>query len=73
MIYVDFESILVPKDNERQNPDECYTNKYQNNFACCYGYKLVCVHDNFRKSFGSYLGSDAVYNFINSMTEESKY
>ena len=25
MIYADFESILVPEDNEKQNPDESYT------------------------------------------------
>ena len=24
MIYADFESILVPEDNEKQNPNECY-------------------------------------------------
>ena len=30
MIYVDFESILVPEDNERQNPNESYTNKSKN-------------------------------------------
>ena len=28
MIYVDFKSILVPKDNGKQNPDEPYTKKY---------------------------------------------
>ena len=28
MIYADFESILVPKDNGKQNPD-AYTNKYE--------------------------------------------
>ena len=27
MIYADFESILVPEDNEKQNPNESYTNK----------------------------------------------
>ena len=30
MICPDFESILVPKDNGKQNPNESYTNKYQN-------------------------------------------
>ena len=29
MIYADFESILVPKDNAKQTPDESYTTKYQ--------------------------------------------
>ena len=41
--------------------------------ACSYGYKLVCVDDKSSKSFKSYLGKDAVYNFISSMIEESKY
>ena len=30
MIYTDFESILEPKNNGKQNPDDFYTNKYQN-------------------------------------------
>ena len=29
MIHVDFESILVPKDNGKRNPKESYMNKYQ--------------------------------------------
>ena len=39
MIYADFESIPVPKDNGRQNPNESYTDKYQKHVACSYGYK----------------------------------
>ena len=73
MIYTDFESILVPEDNGQQNPNEFYTNKYQKHVACSYGYKSVCVGDEFSKPFKSYLGEDAVYNFISSMTKESKY
>ena len=64
MIYADFESILVPEDNGKQNPDESYINKYQKHVACSYGYKLVCIVDKFRKPFKSYLGDDAVCNFI---------
>ena len=30
MIYVDFASIPVPEDKGKQNPNESYTNKYQN-------------------------------------------
>ena len=45
MIYADFESILVPEDNGKQNPEESYTNRYQKHIACSYGYKLVCVDD----------------------------
>ena len=33
----------------------------------------MCVDDNFSKPFKSYIGEDAVYNFINSIVEESKY
>ena len=67
-IYADFESVLVPEDNGKQNPEEYYTNKYQKHIACSYGYKLECVDDK-----ETYLGKDAVYNFINSMIEETKY
>ena len=41
MIYADFESVLAPESNGKQNPDESYTNKYQKHVACGYGYKLV--------------------------------
>ena len=65
--------ILVPEDNGKQNPEESHMNKYQKHIACSFGYKLVCVDDQFSKLFKTYLGEDAVYNFINSMIEESKY
>ena len=73
IIYLDFESILVPENNGKQNPEEYYTNKYQKHIACSYEYKLVRVDDKFSKPFKTYLGNDTVYNFINSMIEESKY
>ena len=50
-IYADFESILVSQDNEKQIPEESYTNKCQKHIACSYGYKLVCVDDKFSKPF----------------------
>ena len=70
--FADFEIILVPQDNGKPNPEETYTNKYQKHIACSYGYKLY-VYDEFSKLFKTYLGEDAVYNFINSMIEENKY
>ena len=73
MIYADFESILVPENNGKENPNESYTKKYQKPVACSYRYKLVCVNDKLKKTFKSYLGKDEVYNFINSMTKESRY
>ena len=45
MIYVDFESVLVPEDNGKQNLYESYTNNHQNHVACNCVYKLVCVDD----------------------------
>ena len=73
MFYADFESILVPEYNEKQNPEESYINKYQKHIACSCGYKLVCVNDKFSKPFKTYSGEDAVYNFINSMIKETRY
>ena len=45
----------------------------QTNIVFSYDYKLVCVDDKFTKLFKTYLGKDAIYNFINSMIEENKY
>ena len=73
MIYTDLENILRSEDNGKQNPNESYTNKYKNPVACDYCYKLVCVGDKFSKLFKSHIGEDAVYNFISSLIEESKY
>ena len=73
IIYAGFESILVPENNGKQNPNGSCTNKYQKHIAWSHGYKLICVDDNVIKSFKLYLEKDAVFNFINSMTEESKY
>ena len=41
LIYADFESILLPEDNGKQNLIDSYPNKYTKHFACNYGYKLV--------------------------------
>ena len=51
MIYVDFVCILVSEDNGKENPEKSYTNKYQKHVACSYGYKLVCLNDNFSEFF----------------------
>ena len=72
-IYADFESILVPESNGKQTPEEFYTNKYQKDIACSYGYELVCVNDKFSKPFKTYLGKDAIYNFINNLIGESNF
>ena len=68
-IYAVFESILIPEDNGKQNPEESLTNKYQKNIAYSHGYKLVCVDDRFSKPFRTYLGEDAAKKFVNNMIE----
>ena len=73
MIYAYFESILVPENNGKQNPEESYTNKYEKHVACSHEYKLVCFDDKLSKLFKSYLSDDTVFKFINSMAKESKY
>ena len=51
LILGDFESILVPEDNRKKNPNQSCTNKYQKHVACSYGSKLVCVDDKFSYTF----------------------
>ena len=46
---------------------------FQKYIVCRYGYKLVRVEDKCSKPFNSHVGENAVYAFINSMVEESKY
>ena len=59
IIYSDFESILLPENNGKQNPEEFYINKCQRYIACSYGYKLVCTNDKFSKPFKTFLEKDA--------------
>ena len=66
MTYADFESILVPNDNKKQNLNESSCNKYQTYVACSHDYKLVCADDKFSEPFKPYLGEGAAYNVISS-------
>ena len=63
----------MPKYNGKQNPKESYTNKHLKYIACSYGFKLVYVDDKFSMPFKTYLGKDAIYKFIISVIEKSKY
>ena len=36
MIDAEFESILVPQNTGKKNPDESYTKKYQKHVGCSY-------------------------------------
>ena len=46
---------------------------FQKYIACSYAYKLVCVENNWINPSNSYVGEDAVSDFINSIVNESKY
>ena len=72
MIYAYYESILVPKNNGKQNLDEFSQHEYLKHVACSYGYNLECVDGKFRKPFKSCLDEAVAYNFINTTTGESK-
>ena len=56
MICTDFESILVPGDNGKQNPEEFYTNKNHKHIICSHRFKLVCVDGRFGRPFKTYFG-----------------
>ena len=53
MINPDFERILLPENNGKQNPDELYANKNKKHVACSYDNKLICVDNKFSKLFTS--------------------
>ena len=40
------------------------TNNYQKHVVFSYGYKLVCVDDQFSKPYKSNLDEDTVYSFV---------
>ena len=57
---------------QNQNPNQSYTNKFENHVGCSFGSKLICTDDQFSKLFKLYLGQDAVHKFITNMVEEIK-
>ena len=61
------ERILVLQDNENQNPNAFYTNKYQIHVACSYGYELVYANDKCSKSLKSYIGQDCVSDLTKNL------
>ena len=60
IISADFETIVMPGNNGKKNPEESYTSKYQKHIACSYGFKLVCANDKVSKPFKRDLGENAV-------------
>ena len=60
IIHAHFERNLVPENSRKEKPEQSYTNKYQNTFACSYCYKLVCINDKFSKLFKTYSSKNVV-------------
>ena len=87
MIYADFEIIcfLLPEAKSSKSVIQINSknilfvvmaiNQYvlKVSLVSSYGYKLVCVKGKFSQPFKTYLGKDALYNFINSKIAKSKY
>ena len=46
--------------------------KYQDQFICSYGYKLMCWW-RYSKPYKNYFGEDATKNVLNDMIKESEY
>ena len=72
MIYADFEPILASENNGKQNPDDLIQTNTKNMLFAAMAINQSVLIISFML-FKLYLGEDTVYNFINSIIEESKY
>ena len=64
MFYADFEIILEPQNNAKQNTDVPYIQTSNKNMLLAVMTLNQCVNDKISKPFyKSYLRKDAVYNF----------
>ena len=71
VIYADFEAITEKVDSCQPNNDKSYTEAYQNQKNCGYGYKVVCCYDDqYTKQVQIHRGENAVYKFMENMLEE---
>ena len=81
VIYADFEAITkkvqgceqseeMKKDKDRRS----YTEAYQTQKDCGYGYKVICCYDDkYSKYTCIYRGESAVYKFMEKMLEKVEY
>ena len=67
MISTNFEKCLVPENNGKQNRNELYFNKFQNDF----GFNIVRVDDQFSKPFKLYLNENVLHNAITNVFEKT--
>ena len=47
--------------------------KYQDHIVCIYGYKLICVDDQYSKWYKIYFGENAIDKFLIDVIKESEY
>ena len=69
----DVKDIYIKNSFEINDKTKDYVSKIQKSLTLINkknDYKIVCVHDMSSKAFKSYLGKDALYNFIDSMIED---
>ncbi|CAB3983697.1 Gastrula zinc finger [Paramuricea clavata] len=75
VIYADFESILVPEDENskvKSSEDKSSTTRYQTHKACSFGLKTVCHYDDkYSGEYKSYVGEDAALVFLKTVLKES--
>ena len=81
VIYADFEAITKKVQGCEQSEEmkneknkRSYTEAYQTQEDCGYGYKVVsCYDDKYSKDICIYRGKNAVYKFMKKILEEVKY
>ena len=74
VIYADFEAITKKVQSCKPNDDKSYTEAYQTDEDCGYGYKIVCCCKNkYSKPIQTYRGENAVYEFMEKRLEEVEY
>ena len=65
VIYADFEAITQKIQGCKPNNDYSYTEAYQKQKDCGYGYKVVCCYDDkYTKPIQIYRGDKSAYKFM---------
>lgn len=71
VIYSHFEALTEKIPGCQPNDKKSYTEAYQKDTDCGYGYKVVCCYDDkYSKPVKIYRGENAVYKFMENMLDE---
>ena len=74
VILSDFEAVTKKVQGCKPNYDKSYTEAYQTDEDCGYGYKVVCCYDDkYSKQIQTYQGENSVYEFMEKMLEVVEY